>query len=344
MMHVSTERSRLTRRSMLGVAGFGAAGVAIGGVGRARAMETQPSAGPSAVQGDLQGAGFYRTRVGEAEVFLISDGSFSFGDPGQILAANADAAAVDGALAEAFLDRPAVMGQVNTLLVRTPEAVVLVDTGAGTGFGATTGKMVQNMARAGFTPADIDAVVLTHAHPDHHGGLLSGPTAAAFTKARFFVSKVEHDFWRGPAPDFSRALLPKESLTGFIQGANAALDAIKARMDLIADKDQIAPGIHAVMLGGHTPGHIGVHVGSGNQELLYVSDLIHHIAFGMPHPEWHVAFDYDPAEGSRVRQATLERLAGDRMMISGAHLPFPAFGHVARRGKGYGFAPVFWTW
>jgi glyoxylase-like metal-dependent hydrolase (beta-lactamase superfamily II) len=340
----------VSRRSALGAMGLGLAGLGLAGAGTGvrRATLAQPVRGVGADDvadpGAMQGAGFYRTRVGEAEVFVVSDGSFSLGDPSQILAVNATPEEIDVALKDAFLARDEVTGQVNTLLIRTREAVVLVDTGTGGAFGASNGKMTGNLARIGVTPADVDAVVLTHAHGDHHGGLLAGPTAAAFTKARFFVSKVEQEFWRGPTPDFARSVLPKPSQDQMIQGANRALDAIKDRTDLIADNDQIAPGIHAVLLGGHTPGHLGIRVSSGNQELLYVSDLIHHVAFGMRNPEWHVAFDVDPTEGSRVRRAMLERLASDGAQISGAHLPFPAVGHVAREGRAFRFAPVYWSW
>ncbi len=338
----------VSRRSALGAMGLGLAGLGMAGAGSRRATLAQPAAGMGAGDavdpGAMQGAGFYRAVVGEAEVFVVSDGSFGLGDPSQILAVNATPEEIDAALKDAFLARDGVTGQVNTLLVRTREAVVLVDTGTGGAFGASNGKMTRNLARIGVTPADVDAVVLTHAHGDHHGGLLAGPTAAAFTKARFFVSKIEHEFWRGPTPDFGRSVLPKETIGQFVTGANRALDAIKDRTDLIADNDQIATGIHAVLLGGHTPGHLGIRVSSGNQELLYVSDLIHHVAFGMRNPEWHVAFDVDPTEGSRVRRAMLERLASDGALISGAHLPFPAVGHVAREGKAFRFAPVYWSW
>lgn len=340
-MPLPAECTTVSRRSVLALAGVGAAGAALAGAGRLSRETTQPASGAPA---DLNGAGFYRARLGEFELFLISDGAFPFSDPRAILAANAQPAEVEAALRDAFLKPAEVAGQVNTLLVRTPDAVVLVDTGCGELFGPTTGKLVTNMARAGFTPADVDAVVLTHAHGDHLGGLVSGPTAAAFTKARFLASRIEHDFWRGPTPDLSRSILPKETLASFIASANRAFDAMTPRLDLIADGDQIAPGIHAVLLPGHTPGHIGVRVASGSDQMMFVSDIIHHVAFGMTNPEWHVAFDADPAEGSKTRRATLERLASDRALISGSHLPFPAFGHVRTQGKGYQFAPAFWTW
>lgn len=330
---------RVSRRAALGLAGLGAATAALGGFGRVAHATSEAEADPS-----LQGAGFYRMRLGEFDLFLISDGAFRFEDPQAVLASDTGAPEFDDALREAFLRSDQVMGQVNTLLVRTPHATVLVDAGCGELFGPATGKLLSNMARAGFKPGDIDAVVLTHAHPDHFGGIVGGGAADAFAKARFFVSRDEHDFWRGPAPDLSRSPLPKPMLDQFIQGANAAFDAMKPPLDLIGDKDQIAPGVHAMLLGGHTPGHIGLRIASGSEELVYVSDLVHHVSFGMTHPEWRVAFDYDPEEGSRVRRRVLDRIASDRAFISGSHLPFPAFGHVRQRGKGFEFAPTQWIW
>jgi glyoxylase-like metal-dependent hydrolase (beta-lactamase superfamily II) len=335
----------LSRRSWLGLAGAAAAGVALSPAHASRAHTIAHTiAQPAPDTSDLQGAGFYRTRLGEFDLFLISDGAFLISDASAILASNAQPADYDAALRRAFLKPDAIMGQVNALLIRTPDAVVLIDTGCGELFGPSTGKLLPNLARAGFKPSEIDAVVLTHAHPDHHGGLLNGATAAALTNARFFASRIEHDFWTGPAPDFSRSLLPRESIDQMIQGANAAFATVKPRLDLIADKDQIAPGINAMLLGGHTPGHLGLRIASGSEELLYVSDLIINAPLGMAHPEWHVAFDLDPAEGSRVRRATLERIASDRARIAGSHLPFPALGHVRAQDRAFEFVPSSWTW
>lgn len=326
----------LSRRSLFGLAGVTAAAGLVSRRAAAQPAATDP--------GDLQGGGFYRLRMGELEVSIVSDGSFPFGDPGKILALNATADEVAAALEHAFLAPSDVRGQVNTLLVRSPAATVLVDTGCGTLFGPTTGKLVTNLARLGVTPADIDAVVITHAHGDHVGGLISGPAAGAFTKARFFASRREHEFWTAATPDMSRSALPEEMRKDMVKGANAAFDAVKDRLELVGHEDQIAPGVHALLLGGHTPGHLGLHVAGGDRELLYVTDLVHHVAFGMPNPEWRVAYDVDPAEGSKVRRATLERLASDRALIAGAHLPFPAFGHVRKAGQGFEFAPAIWQW
>lgn len=343
----------VSRRAMLGLASAAAAGVTLAPFGRAHASRlasghtsahTNSNQAGQPQGADLQGAGFYRTRLGEFDLFLISDGAFLISDASAILASNAPPAAYDAALRRAFLKPDAIMGQVNALLIRTPDAVVLIDTGCGELFGPATGKLLPNLARAGFKPSDIDAVILTHAHPDHHGGLLNAATAAAFSKARFVASRIEHDFWTGPAPDFSRSLLPRESIDQMIQGANAAFATMKPRLDLIADKDQIAPGINAMLLGGHTPGHLGLRIASGSEELLYVSDLIINASLGMAHPEWHVAFDLDPAEGSKVRRATLERIAADRAKIAGSHLPFPALGHVRSEDRAFEFVPSSWTW
>lgn len=52
------------------------------------------------------------------------------------------------------------------------------------------------MAREGVEPGDVDCVVLTHAHPDHLGGLIDGGDPV-FTRARHVILASEWEFWAG---------------------------------------------------------------------------------------------------------------------------------------------------
>jgi hypothetical protein len=75
-----------------------------------------------------------------------------------------------------------------------------------------------------------------------------------------------------------------------------------------------------------------------------VTDAAHHVALNLPHPDWHVAFDTDPVQAAKTRRAILDRAAADRVMVSGAHIPFPAVGHVKAVGRGFEWVPTVWEW
>ena len=39
----------------------------------------------------------------------------------------------------------------------------------------------------------------------------------------------------------------------------------------------------------------------------------------------------------------LDRATADRMLVTGYHFPFPACGHIVKRGSGYEHVPVLWN-
>jgi glyoxylase-like metal-dependent hydrolase (beta-lactamase superfamily II) len=332
----------LSRRAALGL--FGATGAAAFAPG----IFAQPADGGGAAPAPpqaLQGAGFYRFALGSFNLALVSDGGFPFGSGYPLFGRNVNKDDVEACLTEAFVDPTKVMGQVNTFLIQTGKQNILIDTGCGSSFGPGTGKLIGNLANAGVKPEDINALIITHAHPDHINGLADAKGLGLFPNAAFFASKIEHDFWTGPAPDLSKTLVPAEMRQLMTGSAASLFEGLKGKVQLVGDGDTIAPGVKVFLAPGHTPGHLAVHIASGSEQLLYVTDAAHHAGVNLPHPDWYVGYDTDPQIASRSRRALFTKAAGERCLVAGAHLPFPAVGHVKHvKGGGFEWAPKFWEW
>src|SRR5687768_4594738 len=149
-------------------------------------------AAPPAQQ-KTQVPGYYRMALGAFEVTALYDGYIDL-DP-KILT-NISAEDTQTLLARMFLSStPGVQTAVNGYLIHTGSRLVLVDTGAGTAFGPTLGVITANIRAAGYDPAQIDTVLLTHLHPDHANGLLTPDGKPAFPNAEVRVAKADADFW-----------------------------------------------------------------------------------------------------------------------------------------------------
>lgn len=227
---------------------------------------------------------------------------------------------------------------LNAFLVTGPgRKPVLIDTGMGGFGGDTLGRVPAALAAAGVRPEEIETVLLSHLHPDHCGGLLSDG-GAAYPNAELVVHADEAAYWLD-AGALSRA---PEGAKPYFENAQKAIGAYPARLRTITG-GEVVPGVTAVPLPGHTPGHTGFRIGSGARGLMMWTDIIHLPAIQFKQPEAGVTFDVD-GEGARaVRRRILDEVSSDRTLIAGSHLEFPALGYVAREGAGYSFVPELWV-
>jgi glyoxylase-like metal-dependent hydrolase (beta-lactamase superfamily II) len=284
----------------------------------------------------VQAAGVYRLKVGSFEVTVLSDGWI----PLETKLFTGNAGSAGKSLETSFLPRDNIPTAVNEWLVNTGDKLILVDTGTSNVFAPTLGRMAKNLAAAGVDPAAVDMVVLTHLHPDHAAGLLTPDKKIAFPNATVHVAEAEYAFWTS-AELYAKA--PDEFKLFFDLARNSIKPYVDAgKVEQFKDRAEFAPGITASAAPGHTMGHTMVRLSSGSRELLLWGDIVHNAALQFAEPERAITFDTDQALAIASRKRVFDMTATDRLMIAGAHLPFPGLGHVTRAAAGYAYVPVEW--
>jgi glyoxylase-like metal-dependent hydrolase (beta-lactamase superfamily II) len=281
-----------------------------------------------------QNPGHYRVMVGDFEVTALSDGTLAF-DTDKWLT-NAKPAFVKKALARFYLQAPPE-SSVNAFLVNTGSKLVLVDTGSGALFGPALGKILLNMEAAGYKPEQVDEIYITHLHADHAGGLMSGDKMA-FPNAVVRADKHDSDFWLSD----ENLKNSSEGMKMFFEGARASLTPyikVEKFKPFEGDTD-LVPGVKALAMHGHTPGHTFYVAESKGQKIVFWGDLVHVEAVQLADPSVTVVFDVDSKAAAAQRKKALAGLAKQGTLIGAAHIAFPGIGRLRKDGKGYAWVPV----
>jgi len=283
--------------------------------------------------------GFYRLKVGDLEVTALFDGTGVF-DPHWL---NGTKVTMDGVV-KGLNEDPHMLDVVDMgFLVNTGKQLILVDAGAGTWWGgAALGRLAGSLRSAGYTPEEVDIVLLTHLHSDHIGGLTTQDGKRVFPNADVYVAKAESDFWLSPE---IAAKAPKD-VQPFFQSAQAiAAPYIKAdKWHTFSGAEPIVDGMQIVALPGHTPGHTGYEFSSKGQRILFWGDTIHAQRVQLQHPEVTAIFDIDQTAAAATRNQLLSKLAREDVLIAAPHTSlFPALGRLRKDGTGYGWVPVVFT-
>ncbi|MFD7408022.1 MBL fold metallo-hydrolase [Streptomyces sp. NPDC059866] len=218
---------------------------------------------------------------------------------------------------------------VGALLVETPAARILIDTGIGPrvipipspdpalAAGVMAGgQLLDSLAEANLRPDDIDAVLLSHLHADHVGWITSDDvsTEPTFPNAEYFVGVGEFDFWGQPA-NMARLTAPTSRQYSVIGSR---------RHDLRTD-DQPYQGIEALLTPGHTPGHVSfVLSGEGTQRAIVVGDAMH-TAAEVLHPDMCWTGDLDPQAAVASRHALVGELSRPGTVTIGPHFTGTVF-------------------
>ena len=208
---------------------------------------------------------------------------------------------------------------IQPLLIRGDDKVVLIDTGAGGGMG-TANKLPASLAAAGVQPAQVTDILISHGHGDHVGGLVSNGVLA-FPNATIRMSAAE---WTALQADAAVAAL---------------IPIITPRVEAFEPGAQVTPSITAVALQGHTAGHTGYEIVSGQDRLLYLGDALHSSIISVERPEYVNQWDFDSDAAIATRLAVLGRGATQSLSVFGVHFPYPGLGKFQRRADGFIWVP-----
>lgn len=328
MADVNTSRRTFLKSIGLGTAAA-LAGTTFLHTPRALAQSNPSTAGEAA---------FYRFKVGNFNVTVMHDGVFHF--PAPAFGTNAPEGAVSELLASWYLPADVVTAPMGIMLVETGTSRVLIDTGMGAsvmpGDVGNSGKVMSTLKLLGVEPGDIDIVLLTHAHPDHVGGVVDGDKSA-FPKARILISQIDYDFWTGIEPNTE-----DDFFNFMLSTAQTNLGIVESQLERFDGDIEVVPGITTLQAPGHTPGHVAVMIESNGEQLLNIVDTAVHYVVALEQPGWYLAAEVDPVTAEATRRRILTQVSEDRTKIFGYHFPFPGIGYVMRdeANDRYNFLPT----
>lgn len=281
--------------------------------------------------------GVYHQTIGTLQVTALFDGTVALGR--QELVGIAPGA-VTRLLDHRYVpeDGKGLQTAVNAYLVQQGDHLTLVDTGTAQCFGPGLGQVLGNLRKAGYDPAEVDEVVLTHAHPDHLCGLLDAQDRIAYPNATVWLSAADAAFWLDPA---SEATAPQGVRFAFALARKAVAPyEAGGKLKRFALGDTLPAGITALDSHGHTVGHVSYRIdGGAGQQLLVWGDIVHFHAVQFAQPQASFEADSDRVAAIASRRRMMAQAADQGWWVAGAHLPFPGLGHVRREGEAFAWVP-----
>lgn len=275
-------------------------------------------------------ANFPTRDLGDTEVIAVSDGYLQVGFG---MLSNVDEQECEEIQRSAQVSELNAV-HINTFLIRRKGKNILIDSGAG-GVKGWGGRLIANLARLDIQPDDIDAVLLTHAHPDHIGGLLSAEGEAVFSNAELIINGDEFNYLED---DENFAAVSDRIKGNFLLARSIFKKYLKSLR--LVDNGEIFPGVFAIPLKGHTPGHTGYRIEGSKSSLLIWGDIVHFPHIQLLKPEVAIAFDYDPQLAAETRTHLLEKVSLDKILVGGMHFGEQGFGYIEKRKSGYGIVDI----
>ncbi|WP_063534474.1 MBL fold metallo-hydrolase [Burkholderia sp. MSMB1589WGS] len=269
---------------------------------------------------------FPSQQAGDFTITAISDGYLT---ASLDFLSNIDTSEASRMQSDAGQKEPSAV-HINCYVVRGAGHTILIDAGAG-GIKQWGGRLKTNLLLAGIEPSTIDTILLTHAHPDHVGGLVNTAGQVAFPNAELVAHQREIKFWQDDG-NLSRA---SERARGNFLIARQVFDGYSDRLRTF-DEGEVFPGIRAMPLPGHTDGHTGYVLESGDQGLLVWGDIVHFPHIQIKRPDVSIAFDQDSSQAATTRSRLLDMVSSEGLLIAGMHLGEPGFARIKRTRGEYG--------
>ena len=297
-----------------------------------RREEAPPVAEPTPAPAQPAASTSGTIRIGELSGIALRDGGLEFPNDNKIVGVGKTPEEVAAVLTAAGLPGDKLNLTISPLLVKAADRTLLFDTGAGTNFGPSAGGIAKSLAEAGVQAESITDIFISHAHGDHIGGVIDAEGALAFPNATIHLSAPEWAFLKGMKEEMAQN-------TGNPRHVEM-IAAITPKVRAFEPGAELIPGVvKAVPIVGHTPGHSGYSIGSGESSLLYVGDSMHHYVVSVQRPDWTIAFDGDAPTAQKSRSELIAQSAANKQRIYAVHFPYPAVGTFEQRGEEYVWVP-----
>ncbi len=230
-----------------------------------------------------------------------------------------------------------LIASIHAFVVESRGKTIVVDTCVGNDKRRATamwnelqGPFLDDLARAGFAPGQVDVVLCTHMHTDHVGWntrLVDGRWQPTFATARYLFGAAEYAHWQAAGDDDERQVIA--------DSVQPVVDAGLA--DWVPSDHAVTAEVRLEPTPGHTPGHISVRIRSAGAEAVITGDLMHH-PIQCCAPEVGSRFDVDPRAGEETRLRFLRDQAERGVLVLGPHVPPPTAGWVVPAGSAWRFA------
>ena len=293
----------------------------------------------------------YHFAIGKTQAAVVSDGTVTFNPAGLWSQPELAIETYRKNFRVGPGQDPPLRGSLNTLYLKRPDGTqILIDTGVGitNAFGSNPpdGNFQNaNLKAIGISPEDIDVVLLTHAHFDHTGNIVTANGSLVFPNALHYISRREFEFFTTDPVDLSTALVPEAMKQIVIQTSQRALNGIpKEQLRLFEFNSEVIPGIRAIKSNFHTPGHVSYNItddaSTPGERLIFTGDLFYDRFISVQRP-WQIpAVDTDREGGIRNRTYWMNVFAKESAKVLIYHQEFPGLGYIVETREGWDLVPV----